>query len=390
MKHSIAESVQLESHDFGCYHLVDFLRDRSLLDEWDKLISQSQSINAMYTSSVWLAHQAEADEAPVRVWCIRDSSGALRGGMVVRLNDFGLPYSVANRVLLRKKIKAAHILGSVPFLPESSSLAVDLIQRVFSDWPESQAVYADACPTDSFFYVCLLNPIHRHKEFYHYRIDGPRPWHLLRLEASFDKYLETLSSKARSAFRRKARLASKRSEGAASFHCVTAPHEVVEFLRSAVSVSQHSWQHKILGTRISVNEDSVRSFSDAASRGLLRCYLLNQGTMPSAFVIGYQYEGIYHYYELGFREELSEHSPGTVLLYHIIEDLHRSDPPFKLLNFGVGDATYKRRYGNLTLSDASLLILRRNLRNKLTTGTHSILEKMISTTKRLIGRRVMD
>ncbi len=388
MKRSPTETAKLDTHDFRVYHLVDFLQDHSLLSEWDALISRTPNINAMYASSAWLAHVAETDDTPVRVWCVRDSSGVLIGGMAVRLQDYGLQFSVASRTLFQRKTMAAQILGSVPFMPESSALAVALIRHVFLDWPQCQAIYADACPTDSFFYDCLQNSIHHHAEFYHYRVDGPRPWHLLHLNATFDEYLETLSSKARSAFRRKARLASKSPGGAANFNCLTAPKDVAEFLRNAVSVSQQSWQHKILGTRVACDDKSVRAFSDAASRGLLRCYLLNQGSTPCAFVIGYQYSGIYHYCELGFREELSEHSPGTVLLYHIIEDLHQSDPPFRTINFGVGDATYKRRYGNASLMDASSLVLRRNLRNKFMTAKHAILEKMLSATKRMIGRRV--
>jgi Acetyltransferase (GNAT) domain len=382
------EPVELESYVFRVHHLHDFLQDRSLLDQWDRLIDTSGNINAFYASSAWLAHQANVEKGPARIWCVHDLAGALRGGVAVRLKSFRLKFSIASRTLFEHSTKAAHILGSVPSLPETHPLVVEWIRRVFEDWPECQAIYSDACPTDSSFYACLEHSIRHHREFFHYRVDGPRPWHLLDLDASFDEYLESLSSKARSAFRRKARLATQESHGAASVCCVTAPHDVAGFLREAVSVSQESWQHKILGMRVACDDDSVRAFSDAASRGLLRCYLLKFGTRPSAFVIGYQYAGIYHYAELGFREDLSEHSPGTVLLYHIIEDLHRNSPPFKLINFGVGDATYKRRYGNRTLTDTSSLVLRRTVRNKLMTAKFGILEKILSTTKKIVGRRV--
>ncbi len=388
MNDSYEHANKRDFHEICACDLADFLQNHKWLSEWDALSSRSQNMNAMYASSDWLAHVAATDDAPARLWSIRNSSGALLGGIAVRLKDFSLQFSLASRTLFQQQIKAAYILGSVPFLSESPIFAVELIQRVFSDWTECQAIYADACPTDSFFYGCLVKQIHHHADFYHYQVDGPRPWHVLKLEASFDAYLDTLSAKARSAFRRKTRLASKGPEGEVNVRCVTAPNEVAEFLENAVSVSQQSWQHKILGTRVGCDDETVRIFTDAASRGLLRCYLLKLGTMPCAFVIGYQYSGTYHYCELGFREDYSQFSPGTVLLYHIIEDLHQYNPPFEKLNFGVGDATYKRRYGNITVMDVSSLVLRRNFQNKFMTTNHAILQAMISATKKLIGRRV--
>ena len=65
---------------------------------------------------------------------------------------------------------------------------------------------------------------------------------------------------------------------------------------------------------------------------------------------------MYHYVEVAFDEQYREHSPGKVLLSLILEDLHGQQRP-QTVNFGVGDASYKRRLSNCERSDLSCLIM---------------------------------
>jgi CelD/BcsL family acetyltransferase involved in cellulose biosynthesis len=111
------------------------------------------------------------------------------------------------------------------------------------------------------------------------------------------------------------------------------------------------------------------------------------GDIPCAFVVGYQYAGVYHYAELGFDEAFAEYSPGTVLLYLLLEALHQRQRP-ELLNFGVGDASYKLRFGNVERFDASCLLLKSSVANRLLTEPHRAFNHAVRVAKRLIGRRV--
>ena len=45
------------------------------------------------------------------------------------------------------------------------------------------------------------------------------------------------------------------------------------------------------------------------------------------FVNGYQYRGFYHYADVAYNERFAKHSPGTVLLYLLIQDLFAHHPP---------------------------------------------------------------
>src|SRR5262249_35831919 len=80
--------------------------------------------------------------------------------------------------------------------------------------------------------------------------------------------------------------------------------------------------------------------------------------------------GIYHYAEIAHDRAFERFSPGTVLLYLLIEDLIRHNPP-RRVNFGISDARYKREFGNAFTRDASVLLLRRSLANTLRVRSHS-------------------
>lgn len=155
------------------------------------------------------------------------------------------------------------------------------------------------------------------------------------------------------------------------------------FLTEAVKVSRNSWQHEILGNRINDSVDERTWNESLAEAGLLRSYLLRAGDRACAFVVGYQFNDVFHYVELGYDREFAEHSPGTVLLHPLIQDLCDEGPP-ALLNFGMGDADYKQRFGNLQLKDLSIIAMRKTLLNHLLVGSHALFRSLVSFARRIV------
>lgn len=363
---------------------IDALGDNALVSQWHALLKQRHHTNAMFASPDWLAHLVQTSTTPVRLWLVRDADGLLVGLVAARLAKFKLKFEIKSRQLFRKELAAAQILGSLPMLPEQDGILESVVRSIFESWNQCQCLYFDALPTDSDCWKRLQQMGSSKSPFLLHMVDGPRPWHLLKLDKSFEAYLNTLSSKARAALRRKARQAGKTPHGAVKVQCCTSTEDVPGFLAKAVEVSSKSWQHKVLGQRVGRDEAAIRTIQDLAARGILRAYLLELGTTPCAFVIGCQQDGVFHYEELGFREDFSDLSPGTVLLFHIVEHLHETNVP-ATLNFGVGDASYKRRFGNEERSDVSCLILRRTMGARLLTASHSLFNRSLGLAKKLLG-----
>ena len=97
-----------------------------------------------------------------------------------------------------------------------------------------------------------------------------------------------------------------------------------------------------------------------AARGAFRSYLLEHQGRPTAFVIGTQVNGCYNYEQLAYDPAYAAHSPGTVLLFRLLEDLIARDPP-RVLDFGDGEAEYKRLFANAESRSGPVILARRGL-----------------------------
>jgi CelD/BcsL family acetyltransferase involved in cellulose biosynthesis len=257
---------------------------------------------------------------------------------------------------------------------------------MLADLPQCAGLHCEALPTDSFLWQSM-EAIRQHGgDIYLHVADGPRPWHLVEL-TTFDAYLKAMSSKARANVRREVRCLNEHANGKLALRRCIAPEQVAEFLRHTVTVSERSWQHRTLGADALSDKTNSAYFEGLARRGLLHSYLLMADQTPCAFVIGYCYGGVFHYAEVAYDEAFTEFSPGTVLLYLILEDLHKSQGT-KTLNFGIGDATYKRRFGNLEREDVGCLLMRNSLSSRLLTGGHAAFKRSVVFAKRILNRKI--
>jgi CelD/BcsL family acetyltransferase involved in cellulose biosynthesis len=136
---------------------------------------------------------------------------------------------------------------------------------------------------------------------------------------------------------------------------------VAEFLHKAHQVSKRSWQAKRLGIRITNDPAHRKRLEVLASLGALRSYLLEHEGDPLAFVLGIQWKGCFLFEETGYHSGYKKWSPGTVLLFRLLEDLTVRDTP-RLVDFGFGDAQYKRSFANRETLSGPVLLVPRSLR----------------------------
>ncbi|MSP61009.1 MAG: GNAT family N-acetyltransferase [Myxococcales bacterium] len=168
----------------------------------------------------------------------------------------------------------------------------------------------------------------------------------LRLDGTFDDYLAAMNAKTRMKFRRRTRKFRKDFDEQVELRSVTRAEDVRPFLDAVDAIFPSTWQARVSGTRPRNGATDVASLEEIARRGWLRSYLLFCRARPVAFVLGYQYHGVYHHDETGYDQALSAHGPGTVLNQLLVEELFARDRP-RLLDFGFGDNEYKRILGNV-------------------------------------------
>ena len=126
----------------------------------------------------------------------------------------------------------------------------------------------------------------------------------------------------------------------------------------------------------------------AAMDGWLRAYVLYLGDQPCAFQFDVQYEGA-QFTEYGsFDPKWSRGSPGIVLLIKVLEELCK-ECDISRLDFGFGDALYKRKFGTEHWLEESVYIYAPRLRPVLIKTVMSM-DLVFSLLRRSVIRLNMD
>lgn len=209
--------------------------------------------------------------------------------------------------------------------------------------------------------------------------------HRLVLQDTYQEYVATMGGKTRNTLKRRREKLAASVGGQLELVRVTRPDQVRSLLDAVDRVYPRTWQAATFGVRRRNGEADEAVMKGIADGGWLRSYVLAAGGEPIAFLIGYQYGGVYHFEEPGYDARWASLAPGTVLSSLMIADLFTWNQP-RVLDFGFGDNQYKRVFGNQeaevcsthlahSLGWRTILRLQRNL-NAVEHGVRSLLKRV--------------
>ncbi|MBX3438206.1 MAG: GNAT family N-acetyltransferase [Planctomycetaceae bacterium] len=200
--------------------------------------------------------------------------------------------------------------------------------------------------------------------------------HRIRFPSTPEEYWSRFHSRQRYRLRKE-----RKRIGAYEVRRCTELHQIDDWLTAAHEISQKTWQTRQLGLRIRNSDEERAYLTFLATLGALRSYVLYVEGRPAAFVQSQQWNGVYHYDELGFDRNLAKQNPGKVLLQEILDDLLTHNRP-QTFDFGLGDADYKRFFANDESRSATLWMF--------PPGLQGWWQAMSINTSRRIGRWARD
>jgi CelD/BcsL family acetyltransferase involved in cellulose biosynthesis len=363
------------------------LADPDLVARWRWLLEQHGNANSLFATPEWCEHLAHTSPGqPIRLWCRYDGD-TLSGVVPLMMARCALRFDIASRMLWQPSFKAAHVLGGTLHLTDVEQALLELTDNFFRAHPSYEALFFLTTPDDSGTGKALAASAQLRRRYTLYRPDPARPWLLIDLGASFDEYFDKFSAKTRSTLRRLVRKLEKK--GDMVWSRIDREDQIAHFTKAGALIEAHSWQGRVIGDRIADDEENRQRFADLARRGILRNYLLELDGEPLAFIIGHQNIDIFYLAELGFDSRCAELSPGTALMLLMLQDLFDHATP-RVMNFGIGDAVYKRRFCTTTLSDATWLLLRPGCRRRLLVNIHYSFVWILEAVKKLIGRGIVE
>ncbi len=197
----------------------------------------------------------------------------------------------------------------------------------------------------------------------------------LALSGSMEAYLKKFSPKTRQNIQRAVRKFEQRQSGSDAWQLFTRPEEMAHFQREAAAISSQTYQHRLLNAGFSADEAFGARLRQLAEEHRAMGYLLLDAGRPIAFAWCTRQGDQVTYEAVGYLPDQGHHSPGTVLLYHIIEDLF-SREGIRFLDFGVGEAQYKALFSTDKDEYITLYVFTPTWRNKLLIRGHWFMDSL--------------
>jgi hypothetical protein len=206
----------------------------------------------------------------------------------------------------------------------------------------------------------------------------------LDLPGSVDELKRTLSKRTRQNLNNYANRLKRDFGDSLEVRVFEDPAEIDELFRDVETVAAKTYQRG-LGVAFGDTPAHRRRTQLCMERGWFRGYVLYLEGRPVAFGVGERYHGTYRAGRPGYDPDFAGYRPGTYLLLWSIDDLCR-DPEVSVLDLGLGDAEFKRRFCNRGWEEASVAIYAPRLRPIALNLTRSALLKGTGQVKQLASR----
>ncbi len=198
---------------------------------------------------------------------------------------------------------------------------------------------------------------------------------LVDLRGNFADYLSKFSAKRRGNLLRTVKKFTELSGGELDCREFHDAEEMLEFQRIAVEISSKTYKQRI-GWAFQSSAEFSRELVEDSEKKAVRGYVLFCNGTPAAYAFCRVQESIVYYTHIGYDPQFSEHSPGTVLLYLLIERLF-AEGSFTYLDF-LGGAywQYKQVFSTVQMPSATLFYFLPTLRNRSLIRCHLLVREL--------------
>jgi CelD/BcsL family acetyltransferase involved in cellulose biosynthesis len=316
---------------------------------WHESIRRQDCGNVLTRSPEWFEMMTGGEAAAGVAVVLRSESGAPRAIAPVLFREWPLSFSAGAMRLAQRQLATAKVCGG-DFVDDGllESDAASLLDALAAEHPELEGIWFDRVLSRE--RQSTLAQAAKRRYFVH-PIHGELPHYRLRMPATAEALRQLRSPESLKKMQGRER-ALARSAGTV---------QVVELLDLAEWRPYQERMHELMNTtwqaRLLGHGFCAELFQPVSDRGWLRAFLLLAGEHVVAVAICYQGMQTLVYEQIGYDQTLAKHSPGTLLLYHILERAQAAGIEF--VDFGEGEAEYKRQLSNMTLQVGSCLLVRK-------------------------------
>lgn len=181
----------------------------------------------------------------------------------------------------------------------------------------------------------------------------------MTLPNSIDEFYKKMKAKHRYWIKRLEKILEKEYPGKVIIISYQKEIEIAKFCKDAEQISKKTYQRG-LGVGFIDNDENRQRLQLSAHNNWLRAYILYIDEKPCAFWMGTLYKKTFYLDFTGYDQYYKKYEPGTILFMEMINKLCREE--VAEIDFGLGNAFYKERFGDQHWEEAFVYIYSRTLR----------------------------
>ena len=312
----------------------------------------------------WIEEHFKREKDRVRIFLLESDDAVI--GAVPCVLDQELACNLGEFTVAKFPMRILRWLGCTPNIPAEKSAYNMLFEEILKS--DFDAVHIPGLKTEAFAWNYVRHSPLIRRRFWYQIPRQPSPHLLIRLDGTFDSYMNRLSPKTRK--NRLREIEGLRKHGELQLIRVTKASEIEGFLEPAYAISRRTWQfHRAAQGLARRDRDLVRDeLRFLAERGWLRCYLLKSGNEPCSFVLGQQYGRYFYVDAAGVDQAWRSYSAGTVILMLVLKDLFEENSP-QSYDFGA-QARFKDYLASESYPEDDIWLFRRRAYTLLTSSIY--------------------
>jgi CelD/BcsL family acetyltransferase involved in cellulose biosynthesis len=282
----------------------------------------------------------------------------LEAMVVARVEDVRLRAGIGYRTVFSARTRTITLVhgGLVGVDEDNAPLILDALNQSLAR-READLLFLGAQRTDSPLYRTALGtvPARRRQPF-----EGTGVHRALALPDTFDEFLRSRSKSTRESVKRYRKKVERDLGDRLELRVYRDPADVERIFADTEPVAALTYQRG-LGVALADTPEQRALVEIGLQRGWYRVYVLYLDGKTIAFWPGSAHAGTFHIGTPGYDPAYSDYRIGNYLLMRMFEDLI-AEPGIHTVDYGQGDAEYKRRFGSESWDEADLHVFAPNPR----------------------------
>jgi len=273
--------------------------------------------------------------------------------LIGRIENYPFSFSFGYKTIYKSTVRTLiviyqGILGNSSY--ENCQLLFTELLHTFNN-EKINLIFLSSLKNDSHFYNIYIKETN-----YFLRDHMPVPnshWRMT-MPDNMDKFYKMRSRKHRYWLRRITKVLNKDFAGNVQTKVFFKKDDVDTICNDVEKVARETY-HRGLGVGFIDSIETRKNFIHQTEKKELRAYVLYINDKPSAFWIGRQYINTFYLAYTGYLNEYEKYELGTILFLKMLEDLC-TNKEIRHIDFGFGDAPYKKRFGDTNWQESSVYI----------------------------------